>query len=93
MSSCCSPDGNCSSGGNGESLAGDSHLTVYHVAGMTCDHCKASVTKAIHTVNNVLAVEVDVASGHVTVTTGGAPDDTLIAKVVDDAGYELIGRV
>ncbi|MDF9817183.1 heavy-metal-associated domain-containing protein [Streptomyces sp. SPB162] len=93
MSSCCTPDGHCSSDGSGESLSGDGLLTVYQVAGMTCDHCKASVTKALQSVSNVLAVEVDVTSGHVTVTTGGTPDDSLIAKVVDDAGYELVGRI
>ncbi|HCA84566.1 MAG TPA: copper-transporting ATPase, partial [Streptomyces sp.] len=30
--------------------------------------------------------------GRVTVASAGPPDDDLIAKVVDDAGYEVTGR-
>jgi copper chaperone len=67
--------------------------TVYTVSGMTCGHCKAAVTQEIEALDSVLAVEVDVDSGRVTVTTDGEPDDALLAKAVDEAGYELIGRV
>jgi copper chaperone len=66
--------------------------TVYTVSGMTCGHCEAAVTQEIEALDSVLAVEVDVDSGRVTVTTDGEPDDALLAKAVDEAGYELIGR-
>ncbi|MEU1002582.1 heavy metal-associated domain-containing protein [Streptomyces tibetensis] len=38
-------------------------------------------------------VEVDLDTGHVTVTSAAEPDDAAIAEVVDEAGYELTGRV
>lgn len=91
MSSCCTPDGSCHSGATTET-GSDSTSTVYVVSGMTCSHCKAAVTDAVSDVDGVVSVDVDVDTGHVTVTTKESPDDALIAKAVDDAGYELTGR-
>ncbi|WP_406379488.1 heavy-metal-associated domain-containing protein [Streptomyces sp. NBC_01618] len=56
---------------------------------MTCGHCRSALTEAISGVGGVLSVE----AGRVAVTTSGEPDDAELAKVVDDAGYELTGRV
>ncbi|MGX2993320.1 heavy-metal-associated domain-containing protein [Streptomyces sp. JNUCC 64] len=91
MSSCCSTDGNCSTSAATES-ATDGRTTVYQVSGMTCGHCKSSVSKAVGDLDGVRSVDVDVATGRVTVTTGGEPDDALIARAVDEAGYEVTGR-
>ncbi|MFB7500833.1 heavy-metal-associated domain-containing protein [Streptomyces sp. NPDC056161] len=91
MSSCCTPDGSCHSDATGESVS-DGVSTTYAVSGMTCSHCKAAVTEAVGGVDSVLSVDVDVDTGRVTVITKEGPDDTLIAKAVDDAGYELTGR-
>ncbi|GAA2771979.1 hypothetical protein GCM10010521_57450 [Streptomyces rameus] len=44
----------------------------------------------------VAAVEVEVGTGLVTVTTAAEPDeslDALIGKTVDEAGYDFAGRV
>ncbi|MFD7689002.1 heavy-metal-associated domain-containing protein [Streptomyces sp. NPDC059781] len=87
--SCCTPDGSCSTG---TTAATAGTATVYDVSGMTCGHCKATLTKEIGALDGVLAVDVDLEAGRVTVTTAGEPDDALLAKVVDDAGYELTGR-
>ncbi len=93
MSDCCTPDGSCSTSSDQTTTAvADAHETVYAVAGMTCGHCKSTLTSAIGELESVVSVDVDVDSGRVTVNTGGEPDDALIAKVVDDAGYELTGR-
>ncbi|MEV8595861.1 heavy-metal-associated domain-containing protein [Streptomyces sp. NPDC052012] len=70
----------------------ESRTTVYAVSGMTCGHCKATLTKEIGALDGVLAVDVDLETGQVAVTTSGEPDDALLARVVDDAGYELTGR-
>ncbi|MFF9807876.1 heavy-metal-associated domain-containing protein [Streptomyces coeruleorubidus] len=67
--------------------------TTYAVSGMSCGHCKATLTKAIGELDGVSGVEVDLDSGQVTVTSAGEPDDALIAETVDEAGYELTGRV
>ncbi|GHH09244.1 heavy-metal-associated domain-containing protein [Streptomyces lanatus] len=66
--------------------------TTYAVAGMSCAHCKATLTKAIGELDGVTGVDVDLATGHVTVTSTTEPDDALMGEVVDDAGYELTGR-
>ncbi|MCX4679221.1 heavy-metal-associated domain-containing protein [Streptomyces sp. NBC_01433] len=87
--SCCTPDGSCSTV-TVEVIEGAT--TVYNVSGMTCGHCKATLTKEIGALDGVLLVDVDVDAGRVSVPTSGAPDDVLLAKVVDDAGYELTGR-
>lgn len=89
--SCCSTDGTCSTGTTGAPLT-EGTTTVYNVSGMTCGHCKATLTKEIGTLTGVLSVEVDLDAGLVTVATSDEPDDALLAKVIDEAGYELIGR-
>ncbi|WP_217140710.1 heavy-metal-associated domain-containing protein [Streptomyces sp. AC627_RSS907] len=89
--SCCTPDGRCSTG-TGTATATAGTTTVYTVSGMTCGHCKATLTKEIGGLDGVLAVDVDLEAGQVAVTTTDEPDDALLAKVVDDAGYELTGR-
>ncbi|MFI8289473.1 copper chaperone [Streptomyces sp. ms191] len=66
--------------------------TAYAVTGMSCGHCRTAVTDAVGALDGVTSVDVDVPGGLVTVTTGGAPDDTAIAAAIDDAGYTLTGR-
>ncbi|MFG2134560.1 heavy-metal-associated domain-containing protein [Streptomyces sp. NPDC048751] len=66
--------------------------TTYAVSGMTCGHCKATLTKVIGELDGVTGVDVDLDTGRVTVTSAAEPDDTMIAEVVDEAGYELTGR-
>ncbi|MFI2303891.1 heavy-metal-associated domain-containing protein [Actinacidiphila glaucinigra] len=72
--------------------ATDARTTAYNVAGLSCGHCKATLTRQIGALDDVLSVDVDLDTGRVTVTTANEPDDALLAKVVDDAGYELTGR-
>ncbi|MBT2492926.1 cation transporter [Streptomyces sp. ISL-96] len=96
MGSCCTPDGSCSTNA-GESttatVVAETTATTYRVSGMTCGHCKTAITKSVGELAGVLSIDVDVAGGLVTVTTGGEPDDAAIAAAVDDVGYELTGRV
>ncbi|GAA4560540.1 cation transporter [Streptomyces collinus] len=67
--------------------------TTYAVSGMSCGHCKATLTRVIGELDGVSGVEVDLDSGHVTVTGSAEPDDAAVAEAVDEAGYELTGRV
>jgi copper chaperone len=64
---------------------------TYLVSGMTCDHCVMSVTEEIEQVHGVTGVDVDLASGRVTVRGEGFSDDA-IRKAVDEAGYVLAGQ-
>ncbi|WP_225801082.1 heavy-metal-associated domain-containing protein [Streptomyces sp. NK15101] len=92
MGSCCTPDNSCSTTETAAVAVADSTVTVYAVSGMTCGHCKSAITKSVSALDGVISVDVDVAGGLVTVTTGGEPDDAVITAAVDDAGYELTGR-
>ena len=64
--------------------------TVWTVTGMTCGHCVAAVTEEVSAVPGVTAVDVDLASGRVTVTADAEPDPAALAAAVDEAGYTLV---
>ena len=63
--------------------------STYTVAGMTCAHCVQAVTSELSELSGVDDVQIDLASGAVTVTSAAplAADD--IRAAVDEAGYEL----
>ena len=61
---------------------------TYTVTGMTCDHCVASVQEEVGEVTGVRAVEVDLASGLVTVSGEGFSDDA-VRGAVAEAGYAI----
>ncbi|MFI0448292.1 heavy-metal-associated domain-containing protein [Actinomadura sp. 6N118] len=62
---------------------------TYTVAGMTCGHCVGSVKEEVGQVAGVTAVDVDLASGKVTVTSDSPVDDAQITAAVEEAGYEV----
>jgi copper chaperone CopZ len=92
-SSCCSTNGTCSTSTSGAATAVEGVITAYAVSGMTCGHCEATLTKVIGGLDGVTAIDVDLGTGRVTVTSATEPDDAAIAEAVDEAGYELTGRV
>ena len=57
------------------------------VEGMSCQHCVAAVTNAIHEHDEAAQVEVDLASGRVTVESV-QPAETVTAAI-DEAGYKV----
>ena len=63
---------------------------VWTVEGMTCSHCVAAVTEEVSALPGVTAVDVDLATGHVTVTADPEPDSAAVAAAVDEAGYTLV---
>ncbi|WIN00326.1 cation transporter [Actinoplanes oblitus] len=62
---------------------------TYTVTGMTCSHCVNSVSAEIGRLPGVTAVQVELASGAVTVTSNEPLDEAAVAAAVDEAGYEL----
>lgn len=66
----------------------DTPPQYYTVYGMTCDHCVLSVTEEVSEVRGVATVDVDLASGQLTVSGAGYTDDA-IAEAVAEAGYEV----
>jgi copper chaperone len=61
----------------------------YVVHGMTCDHCVVSVTEEVSEVAGVESVQVDLASGRLTVAGAGFGEDE-IKSAVAEAGYEAV---
>jgi copper chaperone len=60
----------------------------YTVEGMTCSHCVLSVREEVSEVPGVSAVNVDLASGRMTIT-GSDLDDGAVRAAVAEAGYEV----
>lgn len=61
----------------------------YSVTGMTCGHCVAAVTQEITALPGVQRVDVDLASGAVTVVSDQPLPITAVSEAVDEAGYAL----
>ncbi|MCA0146830.1 heavy-metal-associated domain-containing protein [Blastococcus sp. LR1] len=59
---------------------------------MTCGHCVNAVTEEVSGVPGVTAVDVDLASGGLTVTSEQPVDDSAVRAAVEEAGYEVSGR-
>ncbi|MFG2099406.1 heavy-metal-associated domain-containing protein [Micromonospora echinaurantiaca] len=64
--------------------------TTYQVQGMTCGHCVSSVSAEVGAVPGVTDVQVDLASGQVTVTSEQPLDTDTVRAAVDEAGYDLV---
>jgi copper ion binding protein len=63
---------------------------TYEVKGMTCGHCVSAVSTEIGKLDGVTAVDVDLDSGRVTVTSDADVDPGAVREAVDEAGYELV---
>ena len=64
--------------------------TTFQVAGMTCEHCRRAVQHEIGLVPGVQRVDVDLATGTVTVFAVEPVDRADIAAAADEAGYALV---
>jgi len=64
---------------------------TWTVTGMTCEHCVASVTEEISEIAGVSAVDVELATGAVTVTSAGPLAEADVRGAVEEAGYQLAG--
>ena len=62
--------------------------TVLKVEGMSCNHCKMAVEKALKAVNGVEGAEVNLDKKEVVVT--GAADQDKLAQAIEDAGYTVV---
>jgi copper chaperone len=62
----------------------------YTVKGMTCSHCVASVTEEVSEIAGVHNVDVDLATGKVTIASVEPIPVDKVAAAVTEAGYELV---
>lgn len=70
-------------------MAESTNTATYTVTGMTCQHCVTSVTEEIGELDGVQTVDVDLASGRVTVTSQAPLSEESVRAAVTEAGYRL----
>ncbi len=63
---------------------------TYNVTGMTCGHCVQAVTAELSKLPGVSAVDVDLATGAVTVDSAQTLSEDAVRDAVDEAGYALV---
>lgn len=63
---------------------------VLNVSGMSCDHCKKAVIKALEAIDGVNKVTVDLQTGKVTVECSTNIASRILADAVVNAGYAVI---
>jgi copper chaperone len=61
---------------------------TYVVDGMSCQHCRATITDAVQRVPGISGVQVDLDRGTVTVR-GADADDAAVRAAIDQAGYQV----
>ena len=66
--------------------------STYTVTGMTCGHCVGAVTDEVGALPGVTAVQVDLETGALSVTSESPIDEGAVAAAVDEAGYAVAGR-
>lgn len=62
--------------------------TVLKIEGMSCNHCKMAVEKALQKVAGVAKAEVDLNKKEAVVE--GSVDRAELVKAVDDAGFKVV---
>ena len=63
------------------------NLTL-RVPGVTCEHCRAAITREVSAVSGVGSVEVDL-DRKVVVVGGAGASDTALRAAIDEAGYDI----
>jgi copper chaperone len=61
---------------------------IYSVPGMSCEHCRTAISKAVAAVPGVEFVNVDLTEKVVTVH-GAEIDDAAVRAAIDEAGYDV----
>ena len=67
-----------------------STTATYQVSGMTCGHCVEAVTREVSALDGVETVDVDLATGAVTVASNQPLAAEAVRAAVDEAGYQLV---
>jgi len=64
-------------------------VTVLVVEGMTCNHCKAAVTKAVEEVSGVESVDVNLENKEVKINHSEATSIEAVKEAIEDQGYDV----
>ncbi|MGH3762022.1 heavy-metal-associated domain-containing protein [Actinophytocola sp.] len=62
---------------------------VFSVAGMTCEHCAASITEELSELDNVTDVSVNLATGNVTIASADELSHPQVEAALAQAGHRL----
>ena len=62
------------------------HTQTFQVSGMTCDHCVHAVTDELQALDGVATVDVDLATGTVTVDATRTLEVDEVRDALDEAG-------
>ncbi|QKT10898.1 heavy-metal-associated domain-containing protein [Rhodococcus sp. W8901] len=62
---------------------------TYLVAGMTCGSCAGKVTRHVERIPGIIGVDIDLATGGITLTSEGPVSDADVRQAVENAGYKL----
>lgn len=63
---------------------------TYSVTGMTCGHCVNAVRTEVGKLPGVVAVEVDLDTAAVAVTSDEPVSEDAVRAAVEEAGYQLV---
>lgn len=63
--------------------------TTYRVEGMTCGSCAGKVSDRVEQIAGVQDIDVDLATGQITLTSDTELDDDTVRNAVQDAGYAM----
>ncbi|MBU8577625.1 heavy-metal-associated domain-containing protein [Brevibacterium luteolum] len=63
--------------------------TTYVVEGMTCGSCAGKVTDRVEQIPGVTDVDVDIATGGVTLTTDAPVSDETVKQAIEEIGYKV----
>lgn len=66
---------------------------VYKVSGMSCGHCEGAVSGEISELPGVSSVKAVASTGEVTVFSAAPLEEAAVREAVDEAGFELVGRI
>lgn len=64
-------------------------MKTIHVKGMSCQHCVKAVIKALSEIEGVGEVNVDLATGRVSIVENSPVDDQVLRERIVKAGYEM----
>jgi copper chaperone len=65
----------------------------FKVEGMTCDHCVGTVKSAVQKAVPGATVDVDLATGLVSVSASGTAEPGRVKAAIEDAGYTVERQV
>jgi copper chaperone len=65
------------------------HTATFTVTGMTCAHCESAVATELSELPGVTAVDVNLDTGLVTISSEAPLQEAMVAAAVDEAGYAL----